>query len=331
MNFKQYVQKQPLLEITEKSTLYWRSKDNFEVGDVIKSAKDRGKDPAIEEHNYEQLLEYYRQKNYPSKPSRFNCVYLSVVPRSVFLAKGQLYVVNPQGNTHITNASYIDDIIRQLEMSVPRSRRYDLDEDLLHDDRLEYYKEMIDEDRFEEEAPKKLVNLIDRYWSPSISQSQKKVIEVLADSAVIIDKIDESKKDIRENDMVRFTNDVRITWHAYYEDGNTRIEDEGELTEIIEYFEQNPQTKILKRDDSSAVLDLQIRIKEGTKARVKDIQMAKYKGQVDRTGLMRKYRKVDVKLEGMPENVVISLMPISIREIYGETGKISVERVLEVI
>ena len=104
-----------LLEYTVNpaSTLYHRSHKDFKVGDILTAQMD----PKTGRHwlaskNVELDLESLRKREYPDLPSRFNCVYLSFVPRSRFLAKGKLYAVEPIGKTHVVNSQIIDELSR---------------------------------------------------------------------------------------------------------------------------------------------------------------------------------------------------------------------------
>ncbi len=147
-----------LTEISENVTLYHRSEYPMKVGDVIKAKKDEDGKHWLEHIPSEIGLEYYRREKFPDKPSRFTCVYSSVVPRSRFVDKGTLYVVKPRGKIHVANSAIIDKF---------------------HDDfdrRNENYEEMR---RLAKEKPEELewyINHFDaeRYWKGGGKPAKKR-------------------------------------------------------------------------------------------------------------------------------------------------------------
>ena len=100
-------------DVASNVTLYHRSDVKFKVGDVLTAQKD----PKTREHwlaskRAEKDLEAYRRKHHPNLPSRFNCIYASFSPRSRFLSKGHLYAIEPIGKTFVTDSTIIDQMAR---------------------------------------------------------------------------------------------------------------------------------------------------------------------------------------------------------------------------
>ena len=90
-------------------TLYHRSYVKFDVGQVLTAQKDlkTGKH-WLASRRCERDLEDYRKKHHPELPSRFDCVYATLEPRSRFLNKGYLYAVEPIGKMFVADSTLID-------------------------------------------------------------------------------------------------------------------------------------------------------------------------------------------------------------------------------
>ncbi len=154
--------------VNPSSTLYHRSPHDFKVGDILTAQMD----PKTGEHwlaskEVERDLEKLRKKSYPDLPSRFNCVYLSFVPRSRFLAKGKLYAVEPIGKMHVVNSQIID------ELSQTKYPSY---------------------------------SLMEEYWQGSEPyRSNLNDLEVLATSARVVEVVDEDNgKRLQPGDKIEF-------------------------------------------------------------------------------------------------------------------------------
>ena len=204
-----------ILEYTpqEGVTLYHRSFHKFKVGDVIKPKVDpsTGK-PHRSDRNVEKALEIYRSKKHPELPSRFNCVYLSYLPRSRFLSKGNLYAVKLGPGPTLTTDSMIIDELANRYRSV-----YDYNSSKF----LEPY--VYDDD-----------DLIVKYWE-GVDPTRDNLhnLEVLASSATVIEVIDDKNMhpgDVielgRDAEQIQFMIDVYITngaKHTYASDGGTMV------------------------------------------------------------------------------------------------------------
>lgn len=154
--------------VNPASTLYHRSSHDFKVGDILTAQMD----PKTGQHwlaskAVEKDLESLRKREYPDLPSRFNCVYLSFVPRSRFLAKGKLYAVEPIGKTHVVNSQIIDELSQSSYPSY---------------------------------------SLMEEYWQGSEPyRSNLADLEVLATSARVIEVVEEDNdKRLRPGDTIEF-------------------------------------------------------------------------------------------------------------------------------
>lgn len=204
-----------ILEYTPQKgvTLYHRSFHKFNVGDVIKPGIDpaTGK-PHRSDKSVEKALESYRAKKHSELPSRFNCVYLSYLPRSRFLSKGYLYAVTiPDSHTLTTNSRIIDKL----------TERYREEYDFHGKVHQPYVYENDD--------------LIKSYWDGvEPTRTNLKDLEVLAPFATVIEIVDDNRL-IRNTD-VEFGNIlIQSTMHAYVDkhdptneytyasDGNTKV------------------------------------------------------------------------------------------------------------
>jgi len=182
-----------LCEINESTTLYHRSTKEFQPGDILDSkyVKQNGKH-WLENITSELELEKFRKNNYPDRPSRFDSVFLSVVPKARFLSKGFLYEVKPIGDIFVTNSQTIDKLIGYLGMTPERA------EILFHS-----------------------------YWNPQkedLGKDQVNNLEVLSDRAQVIRKVEE-KEDLNVGDEVELIRPVLLDYHGYQKDGNNILTD----------------------------------------------------------------------------------------------------------
>lgn len=192
--------------------LYHRSMQKFKVGDVLTAQKNEKGKHWLSYHTHEKGLEAFRTKrkyepapyftarerkkksfveperkfkSFENLPSRFECVYATFIPHSRFLSKGQLYVVEPIGATHVVDSRIIDKLARLPT----RSRDYS-------DDSIEPEFE----DTWEAE------NLYDDYWrgtEPTRGNLQN--LEILMDSARIIEVVNETTQPIQQGDSFQIS------------------------------------------------------------------------------------------------------------------------------
>ena len=105
-------------EITRDTVLYHRSMDKYKMGDIINPEKrpeaEKGESHWLSKKFTEKKLEEYRKKINPNAPSRFNCVFFSIVPRSAFTGKGYLYEVKPKGKFLVTLSYLINKIAEEF-------------------------------------------------------------------------------------------------------------------------------------------------------------------------------------------------------------------------
>ena len=133
--------------------LYHRSEHEFKDGEILEAHTSKKY-----HSDYENALEKYRLDNYPNKPSRRKCFYLSPTNKSRFHYRGFLYQVKPIGITHTSNSNIIDTLANA------------------------YY------DGFTQIVEK----LIKEYWNPGnkwVNKSYIRNIEVLCNKIQIISKV----------------------------------------------------------------------------------------------------------------------------------------------
>jgi len=188
----------PILELSEKSTVYHRNTANLKIGSIMTAAKaKKGGKHWLARREDEQLIEDIRRKYYKNKPSRFDCIYSSVIPKARFMSKGALYELKPLGKMHMTNSKIIDDM----------STLKDLDDKIA---------------------------AAHKYWNPSSDFLTKRNIidiEVLSDKALVLRKVDD---EWNNGDRVRLKTECTVIWYAYGLDDNTKLSDE-EIEQILKH------------------------------------------------------------------------------------------------
>jgi len=277
-----------LNEISEETILYHRSEEALEPGQILIPTKKHGESHWLKKIFTERVLEKFRQKYAPDKLSRFNCIFCSVVPRSVFLGKGQLYEVKPIGNFYATMAYYINAIGRTFDnvsysaMSEyigepPFRDRYRNDEE---------YLEAIKKYEIEQNSYRwfnnydDLLHLFNLYWNTNVSESilelgreelkeqftpeklrahrlktDPKWIEVLCEKVQVVRKVEEEMSPIlfKRGDRVVLLKDIENNFYGYTADGNTKLPEE-EVQKIVKSFNGVP----------SKYNDYTLKIPEGT-------------------------------------------------------------------
>ena len=85
--FENYMFSDALFELSNNSTLYHRSPIKLSVGDTIVPNR-KGGTHWLESKGCELALEQLRKQKYKDRPSRFECIYATAIPRSRFVDKG---------------------------------------------------------------------------------------------------------------------------------------------------------------------------------------------------------------------------------------------------
>ena len=184
---------QLLNEISTNTPLYHRSLRKMNVGDVIEIPKDLTTNKHYLSNKMGELaMEQERLLEAPDAPSRLNCVYSSLIPRSRFVDKGYLYRVKPTGRIFVADSTLIDTIMERFDSEYyERVSRYD------QQDRKEIEQDLL-------QNPSKLTNYLPReayeYWKgdmPNIAAFGKAALrdlEVLSDGAIVTEVVSESEK-----------------------------------------------------------------------------------------------------------------------------------------
>ena len=184
---------QLLNEISTNTPLYHRSLRKMNVGDAIEIPKDLTTNKHYLANKMGELaLEQERKEIAPDAPSRLNCVYSSLIPRSRFVDKGYLYRVKPTGRIFVADSTLIDTIMERFDREYyERVSRYD------QQDRKEIEQDLL-------QNPSKLTNYLPReayeYWmgeKPNIAAFGKAALrdlEVLSDGAIVTEVVSESEK-----------------------------------------------------------------------------------------------------------------------------------------
>jgi hypothetical protein len=183
---------QLLSEISTNTPLYHRSLRKMNVGDAVEIPRDTTNKHYLTYKMGELALEEERKETAPDAPSRLNCVYSSLIPRSRFIDKGYLYRVKPTGRIFVADSTLIDAIMERFDNEYYEYiSRYDQPE------RTEIEQDLL-------QNPKRLMEYLPReayeYWmgeKPNIAafgKSALRDIEVLSDGAVVTEVVSESEK-----------------------------------------------------------------------------------------------------------------------------------------
>lgn len=254
MNFKEWL----INEISEKTILYHRSLEVFANGQILEPVSKHKEGHWLKSQYQEKMLEKFREKYAPDKPSRFNCIFCSIVPRSIFLTKGVLYEVKPIGNIHATLAYYINEINNVYENEVPYDYMSKTIGGLSDKQKVDKFKWEYNKER--------LLELFNKYWNTNIDittwkddgldrplkpfnskeytgdnqtnfAKDPKWIEVLCEKVQVVRKVDENEKtDIfRNGDRVEFIKDTKEEYQGYDISGDKHLPQE-EIMKIMKDF-----------------------------------------------------------------------------------------------
>jgi hypothetical protein len=183
---------QLLSEISTNTPLYHRSLRKLNVGDTVEIPRDVVNKHYLSYKMGELALEEERKETAPDAPSRLNCVYSSLIPRSRFVDKGYLYRIKPTGRIFVADSTLIDTIMERFDNEYYEYiSRYDQPE------RKEIEQDLL-------KNPKRLMQYLPReayeYWkgeTPNIAafgKSALRDIEVLSDGAIVTEVVSESEK-----------------------------------------------------------------------------------------------------------------------------------------
>lgn len=264
--------------------LYHRSTKAFKVGDVLTSQKNDKGQHWLSYHLHEKGLEEFRTKRHyapPQKftarerkkksfvepertfkslehlPSRFECVYATFVPHSRFLSKGQLYVVEPIGATHVVDSRIIDKLAR-----LPVRYRSVVDDD---DD---------DTGHFEDDWEAR--RLYEDYWEGTEpNRANLKNLEILMDSARIVEVVDEITQPIQQGNNFIVSGGPVIIGKLEMRGGD-RVS-WGENTQTFEDFIVDaaniPGLEIGKKPQESYFSSVTVKLTQGFKGKIHTMRL----------------------------------------------------------
>lgn len=173
---RQMIREEKLLqELSRGSVLYHRSTKELEPGQKIGGrGSTHGQDDHDRKAEAEEEFEEYRRGFASGKPSRYGAVFLSPTPKSRFNAFGDLYKAKLTGNYHVADSRMIDAFQSPYDYDITQG------------------------------------DAVECYWNPGSSKScpdirnvNPKYIEVVADEAVVVEKV--GNDFVTEGDVVRVT------------------------------------------------------------------------------------------------------------------------------
>lgn len=161
-HIRQLVRSELLREVSEGSLLYHRSEKELEPGQVI-DGEGHGRNAHRQKSNAEKAFEKFRSRKFPGLPSRFDAVFLSPTPRSRFNKMGDLYTAKIKGRYHVADSRMFDAYREHWQWPIESKQ-----------------------------------DAVRCYWDPGsvsgcpeLRNVNPKYIEVVAESAVIVEKIAE--------------------------------------------------------------------------------------------------------------------------------------------
>ncbi|MCK9575752.1 MAG: hypothetical protein WC979_02610 [Candidatus Pacearchaeota archaeon] len=222
-----------LFELSNNSTLYHHSMAKFKVGDVITSQKNGDGVHWLANDPMEIGLEFFRKKHYPDRPSRFDCVYSSIIPRTRFSDKGYLYVVQPVGSLFMTDSMIIDS----------------LGDEFMRERMTPYYETLtINDFKKNPEEAERILSYYSakRYWDgvKSLPRERWGDIEVLSNSAIVTQVIEDSGTVLRPGMDVVVTEDniIDVTMTIYNQhpkENDTQLFDNEQIATMLSYIEKH--------------------------------------------------------------------------------------------
>jgi len=281
----------------------------MEVGDVIKPKLDKEGQHWLSKLPFEKAMELFRKKEFPNEPSRFKCIFSSIIPRSRFKDKGYLYTVKATGNMLMTSSRIIDEMGQQFDKDYFEFiERY-------HGGDYSRGKESINKN------PEELLHILDyfdarRYWEGKTMGVDKEGIEVLSDSAIVTEVIGKSEDQLSKDDVVVITENGKIKLEtsiyfkkkkdiALYKDGDP------EMTKYVNKFRSlydKPEEHLTEYDssygDSGGNLRIKGFIKKGVELKILYAQssMEKRKSQDEDDYHSRENYKY-IRILFKPENI----------------------------
>jgi len=263
----QYNDMTQLFELSDNSTLYHRSFKKYKVGDIIQPSVGKKGYHWSEDNVMEIGLEEFRKQNFPNRPSRSNCVYSSVIPRSRFSDKGYLYVVKLIGNYFMTDSLLIDQLNEDLYQNQKDTPGF-----LSLEDAKKYPKTVMDCLGYYN---------MNRYWKgvKSLPKNRWGDLEVLSNAVEIIQVIEDSPQQLRPGMDVTVTEDniLKVNISIYnnedkYNEGRKTLSPK-EIKELVKYIETNIiDCKILPKSYNKDIYDGSGFLRKGAKLRILTIR-----------------------------------------------------------
>jgi hypothetical protein len=267
---------QLLNEISTNTPLYHRSLRKMNVGDVIEIPKDLTTNKHYLANKMGELaMEQERLLEAPDAPSRLNCVYSSLIPRSRFVDKGYLYRVKPTGRIFVADSTLIDVIMERFDSEYyERVSRYD------QQDRKEIEQDLL-------KNPSKLTNYLPReayeYWKgdmPNIAAFGKAALrdlEVLSDGAIVTEVVSESEKStpfvmgddvvVTESDKLKASLDLYINSTTAKGDEVKSDLTEQEINDLLNYI-GNEIFDGVKSENKYGAITFKGYLKKGAKLKI---------------------------------------------------------------
>ena len=160
-----------LQELSRGSVLYHRSKEELEPGQKL-GGGSHGQGENDRKARAEEEFEEYRRDYASDKPSRYSAVFLSPTPKSRFNKFGDLYKVKLTGNYHVADSRMVD-----------------------------AYQSPYDYDISQEGAVRCYWNPGSFKGCPDVRDVNPKYLEVVADEAVVVEKV--GNDFLTEGDKIR--------------------------------------------------------------------------------------------------------------------------------
>ena len=261
-----------LSEISTNTPLYHRSMRKMNVGDVIEIPKETSSGKHHLASNMGELaLEEERKEVAPDAPSRLNCVYSSLIPRSRFVDKGYLYRIKPTGRIFVADSTLIDTIMERFDREYYEYiSRYDQPE------RKEIVRTLL-------QNPSRLTGYLPSeayyYWKGSVPNKDTiRDIEILSDGAIVTEVVSESEKStpfvigddvvVTESDKLKASLDLYINSETIAKGEEVKSNlTEQEINDLLNYI-GNEIFDGVKSENKYGAITFKGYLKKGAKLKI---------------------------------------------------------------
>lgn len=205
---REYIRTLLEYELQHGVRVYHRSPRIMKPGDIVKPKMINGRHWNVDSVQ-ERVFERYRKEHYPELPSRLECVFGTLTPRSRFLSFGYLHILEPIGSIHVTNSMLIDTFQTKADRAMLKYK-------------FSWKGKLTDEEAIEL-VYRETYAYIESYWRGwEPDKTNLNNTEVLMQSARVLELVDESMQ-LHVGDRIVFGSSARpieTQIELYHDDGD---------------------------------------------------------------------------------------------------------------